>query len=283
VPDVATSIRDVIEAGAVTLREAGIPESRRDALRIWSDLAGESGPASLLRQPDVAPDATVTRFTAAIHRRSLGEPTAYVTGLAGFRRLTIRCDSRALIPRPETEGLVTAALARVNAGVAADIGTGTGAIALALGDEGGYAEVIGVDVSGAALELAAENVAVTGLAVTLLPGDLVAPLAGREVDLLVSNPPYLTTAEHDVLDRSVRDYEPVLALVSGTDGLDATRRLLDEGRGVVRVGGWIALEVDCQRAAEVGRLAAALEWEEVIVLDDLFGRARYMLARRGNQ
>ena len=222
------------------------------------------------------------RFDEAVRRRAAGEPLAYVTGWTGFRRLTLRCDRRALIPRPETEGLVEAALARVNSGTAADIGTGTGAIALALRDEGEFERVYATEHSPDAMALARENVAAAGNAVTLLAGDLVAPLVGRWVDLLVSNPPYLTQAEHDTLDRSVRDYEPAIALIGGSDGLLLIRRLLAEAREVVAAGGWIALEVDATRAEQCGRLAAAAGWLDVTVLDDLFGRARYLLARRGN-
>jgi release factor glutamine methyltransferase len=187
-----------------------------------------------------------------------------------------------LIPRPETEGLIDAALARVRTGIAADIGTGTGALALALGDEGGFERVIGVDISPDALALAGENAAATGVAVSLLRGDLVAPLAGQQVNLLVSNPPYLTQSEYDSLDRSVRDYEPGVALMAGVDGLLFTRRLFRDARDVVAPVGWIAVEVDCTRAAESGRIATALGWEEVTTLDDMFGRARYVLARRGS-
>jgi release factor glutamine methyltransferase len=121
----------------------------------------------------------------------------------------------------------------------------------------------------------------TGVAVSLLVGDLVTPLTGRPIDLLVANPPYLTWSEYDSLDPSVRDYEPRRALVAGEDGLLLTRRLLDEARNVVVPAGWIAIEIDCTRAAESGRIASALGWQEVTVLDDLFGRARYLLARQG--
>ena len=112
-------------------------------------------------------------------------------------------------------------------------------------------------------------------------GDLLAPIA-EPLDLLVSNPPYLTEAEYATLDASVRDHEPRLALPSGEDGLDAIRRLLDDGRAVVREGGWIALELDCRRAAATAALAEGFGWREVLVQDDLFGRARYLLARRGS-
>jgi release factor glutamine methyltransferase len=116
----------------------------------------------------------------------------------------------------------------------------------------------------------------------LVQGNLCAGLRSGAFDALISNPPYLTTAEYMGLDPSVRCWEPVLALKSGEDGLEATRRLLDEGRDVLRAGGWLAVEVDCTRAAAAVHLASALGWEDVGIHLDLFGRERYLLARRSN-
>lgn len=280
--DARLSVGEVIDAGVVALHQAGIAEARREALRIWAGVEPGSVAEAVMRYHEPTDEAHSRRFSDAVRRRAAGEPLAHVTGWTGFRRLTLRCDRRALIPRPETEGLVEAAVARVPCGVAADIGTGTGAIALALSDEGRFDQVFGVEILPDALALASENVTATGLAITLLLGDLVAPLTGQRVNLLVSNPPYLTRSEYDSLDRSVRDYEPEQALVGGEDGLLLTRRLFDDGRAVVAPAGWIAVEVDCMRAAETGRIATALGWRDVTVLDDLFGRARYVLARRGS-
>lgn len=280
--DVSETLPALLAAGTDVFTRAGVVDPRRTALRLWSDLADMPAvvAARSVAEP-VAPELA-GRFIDGVHRHAAGEPVAYITGWTGFRRLVLRCDRRALIPRPETEGLVDAALARVRRGVAADIGTGTGAIALALSDEGDFDEVLGVDVSPGALDLAGSNAAVARRPMTWRQGDLLAPLAGRRVDLLVSNPPYLTQAEYDSLDRSVRDYEPRLALVGGDDGQRFVRRLLLEGRSVLVPGGWIALEVDCRRAAECGGIASSAGWEDVTVLDDLFGRARYLLARRGS-
>lgn len=276
------SIADLLDAATGHLRDAAIPEPRHEALRIWADLSRQN-PADVLvyGQRAASPEET-RRFNEAVARRVAGEPLAYVTGWAGFRHLTLSADRRALIPRPETEGLVEAALGRISTGVAADIGTGTGAIALALRAEGRFDEVLGVDLSADALALARTNGVLTGLSVTWLEGDLLDPLSGRKLDLLVSNPPYLTEAEYDSLDPSVRDYEPAIALRAGEDGMDAIRRLVAGGGRVVREGGWIALEVDCRRAVETARLAAAAGWQSVMVQDDLFGRARYVLARQGS-
>ena len=220
------------------------------------------------------------RLQELVRRRSAGEPFAYVVGRAGFRRLLLRCDRRALIPRPETEGLVDLLLARVRTGRVADVGTGSGCLALSLATEGDFDEVVAVDLSPEAIALAEENRREVGAAVHLVLGDLSAPLGDASLDALVSNPPYLTTAEYAALDASVRQWEPGPALESGPDGMAATGRLLAEGRQVVRPGGWIALEVDCTRATVAAARARELGWSEVVVETDLFGRERYLLARR---
>jgi len=194
--------------------------------------------------------------------------------------LTLHCDRRALIPRPETEGLVEQLLARVPAGRVADIGTGSGCIALSLALEGSYEQVVAVDLSKDALRLAGLNRALIGARVELVQSNLCSSLRSAAFDALISNPPYLTVAEFVELDASVRDWEPPPALVSGGDGLEATFRLLEDGRRVLRPGGWLALEVDLNRAGVAAGRAAALGWEEVSVQVDLFGRERYLLARR---
>ncbi|MBK7596114.1 MAG: peptide chain release factor N(5)-glutamine methyltransferase [Gemmatimonadetes bacterium] len=279
--EVALSGRALLEQAATRLADAGVESPRLAARRLWADLQDDATLLALLTDDvDVAP-SVAARFAGWVERLAAGEPLAYVTGWTGFRHLRLQCDPRALIPRPETETLVELALARTSTGTAVDIGTGTGAIALALKSEGAFETVWGVDLSAPALALARANGEQLGIEVRWASGDLLAPIAG-EVDLLVSNPPYLTEAEYAALDHSVRDYEPQLALPSGADGLTATRRLLDEGRAVVRAGGWIALEVDCRRAAATAALAEGFGWREVLVQDDLFGRARYLLARRGS-
>lgn len=273
--------RDALwRAGTALLRDAGIGEARREALRIGRDLDGPEQAIGGYDPAEPVAPAWAERYLAAVARRAAGEPLAHVTGWTGFRHLVLGTDRRALIPRPETEGLVEVALARVRQGIAADIGTGTGAIALALAGEGGFETVYGCDISEDALALARDNGVRTGLAVQWLAGDLLAPLAGRRVDLLVSNPPYLTEAEYGGLDASVRDWEPELALVGGSDGLDPYRRLLDEAPVVLVPGGWLVLEIDARRARETAALVSSADWREVAILDDLFGRARYLVARR---
>jgi len=269
-----------LELAADRLAAAGVPEARREAARLAEAAWGVApGQVRLLSRRGLAIDG-IGRLEALVERRVAGEPLAYVTGAAGFRRLTLASDARALIPRPETEGLVDLVLERMPAGVAADVCTGSGCIALALAQEGRYDRVIGTDCSAEALSLAEQNGRATGLSVEWREGDLLAPLGGEQLDVLVANPPYLTAAEYAALDDSVADWEPARALESGVDGLDATRRLLAEGLALMKPGGWVALEVDVERAASVAALAAGFGWTGPAVYPDLFGRARYVLARR---
>ncbi len=278
--DARTTVGSAVGAATTLIDDAGIASPRRVAIRLWRELGAAPDLDALIHHDRPLPDATVLRYRDAATRLAAGEPMQYVVGRAGFRRLTLLTDRRALIPRPETEGLVGVALEKAHRGRAADVGTGSGAIALALRDEGAFDEVIGIDLSGDALDLARANAAATGLDVTWAHGDLVGGLAPSSIDLLVSNPPYLTTAEYDALDQSVRDHEPAMALVSGHDGLAATRRLLEEGIDVVVPGGWIALEIDFRRAHGAAEIASAAGWSAVAVQEDLFGRARFLLARR---
>jgi release factor glutamine methyltransferase len=202
----------------------------------------------------------------------------YVTGVAGFRRLTIGCDRRALIPRPETEGVVDLALELARGGRALDLGTGSGCLALALADEGQYDEVTAVDRSAEALALARENAAACGLRVRWLQGDWCEPVAGERFDVVVTNPPYISDPEWGALDPSVRDWEPRLALTGGPDGLADVRKLLAEVPGVLAPSGWLVMEIDSARAEASADLARHAGWTTVRVADDLFGRPRYLVA-----
>lgn len=276
------SRRALIAEGAAVLGAAGLAGARREALRLWVDVAEESPALAVVRADVPVTAEQAATYAAAVARRAEGRPLAHVTGTAGFRHLTLRCDARALIPRPETEGLVDLMLARVRTGRVADVGTGTGCLALSLATEGGFDTVVATDLSAGALALAAENRRITGARVSLVRGDLCAPLGVASLDALVSNPPYLTAGEYATLDPSVRDWEPRLALESGAEGLDATTRLLDEGRAVLRPGGWLALEVDATRTAACAACAATLGWCDVSIHADLFGRERYLLARRSD-
>jgi release factor glutamine methyltransferase len=209
-------------------------------------------------------------------------PFGYAAGRVDFRSLELNLDPRALIPRPETEGLVDLVLkwSQGTGGIVADVGTGCGCIALALAVEGTFQRVIAVERSADAAALACENAALVqpSVPVEVREGDLLAPLAGERYRAIVSNPPYLTEAEYASLDPAVRLFEPREALVSGADGLTATRALLAGARALLQPGGFVALEIDERRADQVRALALRHDWSRVAVYDDLFGRPRFLLA-----
>jgi len=286
-----STIGEALTDAARRLAASGLPSSRQESTMLWAAVAGgESKPGDVWLQQDQEPATELLeRFRRAVERRSSGVPFAYAAGRTGFRTLDLKLDRRALIPRPETEGLVDLVLRNVRAtcnvqratwGTVADIGTGCGCIALSLAVEGHFERVIAVERSPEAAALARENVALVRppVPVEVREGDLLAPLAGERCRAIVSNPPYLTDAEYLHLDRSVTRFEPRDALVSGPDGLAATRALLAGARGVLEPGGLLALEVDERRAERVVRLARELAWSRVNVYDDLFGRRRYLLA-----
>jgi len=281
-PETAVTLGALIPAATERLRVAGVPEPRREAIRIWADLAGSEISEVALGQNRVVDPRAVDKFEEAVDRRGRGEPLAHSTGITGFRHLSLTIDARALIPRPETEGLVDLMLQRVTSGRILDVGTGSGCLALSLAQEGGYSEVVAVDCSADALSLARLNQNATSLPITLIRGHLCQPFRPAAFDALISNPPYLTAAEYRTLDPAVRDWEPAVALVSGADGMAATTALLQHARDVLAPGGWLALELDCSRAAAVAAQANALGWAEVSVHMDLFGRERYLLAQRSN-
>jgi release factor glutamine methyltransferase len=281
----AAPVGAALEAAAALLARTGAREPRREAARLWAAVAGLRVGDVWLRRESPAAVETVARFRTAVRQRAAGVPFAYAVGTVAFRTVELAIDPRALIPRPETEGLVelvlqwTGGRGAESGGVVADVGTGSGCIALALASEGSFERVIATDLSEAAASLARENVARVSppVPVEVRVGDLLAPLGDRRCRVIVANPPYLTEHEWTALDPAVREHEPALALSSGPDGLAATRRLVAGARDVLEPGGLLALEIDERRAPEVRALASAAGWR-VSVHQDLFGRPRYALA-----
>lgn len=233
-------------------------------------------------------EPTRIRARRAAERRLQGAPLAYAVGRASFRQLTLDVDERVLIPRPETEQLVDLVLevcGRESGGVAIDVGTGSGAIALALAVEGSFSRVYGTDVSLDALQVARSN-AVIAAAILRAPvdfvhGSLLGPVRDVPARVVVSNPPYIALGEAASLPASVRDWEPAVALFSGTDGMNATARLVREAADVLAPGGLLALEVDMRRASLAAELVSRERRFHAIRVElDLTGRERFVLARR---
>ena len=228
------------------------------------------------------------RAIAAADRRATGAPLQYAAGRAAFRHLTLDVDERVLIPRPETEQLVDVVLDRVHGttgGVVVDVGTGSGAIALALASEGSFERVIATDVSVDAIEVASHNArrctAVLRASVEMRAGSLLDPVPERGLRAVVSNPPYIAYDEAASLPSSVRDWEPAVALFAGRGGMAAIASLVRDAASRLATGGLLALEVDVRRASTAAELAASHgAYEGVEVLLDLTGRERFVVARR---
>jgi release factor glutamine methyltransferase len=208
-----------------------------------------------------------------VSRRKTREPLAYVLGEWGFRRLTLAVDKRVLVPRPETEVVVARCLARLS-GIGEprvlDVGTGSGAIALALADEHPGALVTGIDASSAALEVAGANALQAGLAITLREWDLFHGLPDGPWELVVSNPPYVLPEEIDALEPEVREWEPRDALI----GVGATEAVARGALPVLDEGGALVLEVAAADAARVAAVLRDLGYAEVTTTRDLAGRDR---------
>jgi release factor glutamine methyltransferase len=222
------------------------------------------------------------RFGRALCRRCVGEPLQHVTGEGGFRRLVLQVRPGVFVPRPETEVLVETVLDElrtVDAPVVVDVGTGSGAIALAVADELANAEVHATDVSEEAIRLAGDNARALDLSVDLWEGDLLAPLpAGLRgaVDAVVSNPPYVPVERRDALPPEVRA-EPERAVFGD---LRLYERLFAEALAWLRPGGLVAVEIEESTAAAVSQAAREAGFEATRVVPDLAGRDRVVVARR---
>jgi release factor glutamine methyltransferase len=241
-----------------------------------------------LHADDPADAALAGRATEAARRLARGMPFQYAVERASFRHLTLHVDSRVLIPRPETEllvDLVLEATGHAPGGTVVDVGTGSGAIALALAEEGRFRRVIATDVSADALAVARGNAEALGprlaAPVELRQGSLLGPVAGMRARAIVSNPPYISFDEAAALPALVRDWEPVTALLSADQGLAVTRELVRDAAAHLESGGTLALEVDARRAALVAEMVAGnAAFSSVSVRLDLAGRERFVLARR---
>jgi release factor glutamine methyltransferase len=255
------------------LEAAGCDSPRVDAETLVAHVLGTLRSQLALEPERQLSDGECDGLEALIVRREAREPLAYVLGEWGFRRLTLGVDRRVLVPRPETEIVVERCLQRI-AGIEAprvlDVGTGSGAIALAIADEHPGAAVTGVDASAGALEVAGANASASGLPIELRQWDLFAGLPDGPWDLVVSNPPYVLPEEIDGLQPEVRDWEPREALV----GIGATEAVARGASDVLRRGGALVLEVAEGDAARVTRLLGDLGYVDVTVSADLAGRDR---------
>ncbi|MGM0913994.1 MAG: peptide chain release factor N(5)-glutamine methyltransferase [Pseudomonadota bacterium] len=285
-PGGSVTLDALLAEAAVSLTAAGSPSARLDAEVLLCHVLGAER-TWLYTWGDREADREATvRFRALLARRMAGEPVAYLTGEREFWGLTLATDPSTLIPRPDTETLVEAALALATApgGRLLDLGTGSGAIALAFASERPGWHVLGLDIRPEAVALARQNAARHALAnATFGESDWFAALAGQDedarFDLVVSNPPYIAADDPHLAEGDVR-FEPRSALVAGGEGLSDLRHLAAAAREHLLPGGWLLLEHGFRQAAAVREALAAAGYVEVASRCDLAGHERISLGRQ---
>jgi release factor glutamine methyltransferase len=274
-PLARTTVRDALDSALIALTAAGCDTPRLDAEVLLAAAMGVDR-AALIADPERGLEPEQARaFADAARRRAEREPVAYIVGRKAFRRLELAVDPRVLIPRPETEHVVEAALGLPEGARVVDVGTGSGAISLALADERPDLRVVATESSPGALAVARANGARLGLAVEWLEGDLLAPVRGP-VHAVVSNPPYVRRGER--LAPEIARYEPAAALFAGEDGLDAYRRLAPAAAAAG--ASFAAFEVGAGQAAAVAALLRAAGYDAIETVRDLAGIERVVVARR---
>ncbi|MET0939583.1 MAG: peptide chain release factor N(5)-glutamine methyltransferase [Gaiellaceae bacterium] len=274
------TVAEAVKASTDFLARKDVPSPRVDAEHLVAHALGITRLDIYLQYDRPLTEEETVACRELVRRRGTREPLAYILGEWGFRRLTLKVDSRALIPRPETEVVVERCLGLLDGAetpLVLDVGTGTGAIALAIADERADATVTAIDVSEDALSLARENAERTGLAdrVSFAHHDVREGLPRGPYDLVVSNPPYVEPNDLGTLQPEVRDWEPEQALV----GQGVTEQITRAAHAVLRPGGALVLEVADGTALEVAALLAELGFAYVVPTPDLAGRDRVVEGR----
>ena len=278
------SLRHHLDLAESALKDGPHPERARwDAELLLMHSLSKSR-AWLITHDDELLDGDLSAsYGELLERRRKGEPIQYITGETEFYGLPFVVTPDVLIPRPETEHLVEKVIQLASDFAApriVDIGTGSGAIAVALAHKLPNAELTATDFSKFALAIARENAKCNGVEVRFFEGDLLAPVAAEKFELVVSNPPYVAMADRDSLDLEVREYEPALALFAGEDGLDIYRRLIPASFDALVHGGFAVLEIGYGQSAAIVELLTRAGFERIEFVPDLQGILRVACARR---
>ena len=282
------SITEALIEGAQVLNNAGVPEARREAGSLLSFVLGKDRTFLISHAEDPVGDDSFRRFEEVVERRASGEPLQYITGVQDFFGREFRVTPDVLIPRPETELLVEAAIEVVggpeSSSSICDVGTGSGCIALTLLCEIRNTRAVAIDKSPAALEIAklnAQNLSVAERAVFAV-SDCFDSLDANEYqfDLVVSNPPYVSAALMDGLQREVRDHEPLIALSPGPDGLSIIRRLLTETPDFLKDQGHLIMEIGFDQGETIKSLIDEEIWHLLDIRPDLQGIPRIVVLQR---
>jgi len=278
------SLRHHLDLGEFVLKDGPHPErARLDAELLLTHTLKKSRAWLLAHGDELLSDELFLRYTELLERRRLGEPIQYITGESEFFGLSFRVMPDVLIPRPETEHLVEKVIelaARFEQSRIVDVGTGSGAIAVALAHKLSHAFITATEISSRALTIAEENAKHNGTSIRFLQGDLLAPVADERFEIVVSNPPYVPSGDRATLSVEVREYEPALALFAGDDGLNVIRRLIPAAFGALTPGGYVALEIGYGQSTVITDLLARAGFDQIELVPDLQGIPRVACARR---
>ncbi|MGP8172922.1 MAG: peptide chain release factor N(5)-glutamine methyltransferase [Terracidiphilus sp.] len=280
----AMTLQEWLNRGETQLCAGPHPHrARRDAELLLLHILGKNKSWLMAHWEEKFPATETSRFAGLLERRYRGEPIQYITGETEFYGLPFRVTPDVFIPRPETEHLVEKVLelaARFPNPRIVDVGAGSGAIAIALAHHLPHAHITAVDISASALSIARENAKRNGVAIRFLEGDLLAPVAEERFEIVVSNPPYVPSADRAALSVEVRDYEPALALFAGDDGLDICRRLIPSAFAALVPGGFLVLEIGDGQSHAITGLLSASGFRQIEFLSDLQSIPRVACARR---
>jgi release factor glutamine methyltransferase len=278
------SVRHYLDLAKLALESSPHPErAQRDAELLLMHVLGRSRAWLITHTEEELAEDKATRYTEFVERRRLGKPIQYITGESEFYGLPFHVTRDVLIPRPETEHLVEKVLSLAKNSEhprIVDIGTGSGAIAVALAHHLPHAQVTAIDLSAPALAIARENAKRNGVAIRFLEGDLLAPVSEARFDFVVSNPPYVPNADRSTLAVEVRDHEPALALFAGNDGLEVYRRLIPAAFEVLIAGGFVVLEIGYGQSSDITKLLNRSGFEQIEFVPDLQCIPRVACARR---
>lgn len=279
---VAMNVREGLSEAVDELSAEPIGSPRMAAETLMMHVLGRDRAFVIAHPEHQLSEAQAAAFREAVTRRASGIPLQYITGHQEFWGLEIKVSPAVLIPRPETEHLVEAAVAKARElkwekPRIVDVGTGSGCIALAIKSELPEAEVHAVDISWEALAVAQENAERLKLYVEFGQSDLLSDFRETKFDMIVSNPPYVGRSEWEKVQKEVREHEPDVAVFAGERGIEIYKRLIPEARAALKPGGWLMMEIGYSMEAAVLDLMAG--WEEVASMPDLQGIPRVVVGR----
>jgi release factor glutamine methyltransferase len=280
-------VRDILNEAARSFATAGIPSPRLDAEVLLSFCMGVDRLDFFKNPENPIGESALTEFQKMVARRLQWEPVAYITGYKEFWSFTLEVNKDVLIPRPDTEILVEEAVnigKEIDAAVIRilDIGTGSGAIALALACEIPHAKIVATDISAAALAVAKKNARNLGMdsLIDFRQGNLLEPV-DELFDIIISNPPYIADKEYERLPQGIKNFEPPEALLAGTYGTEFYWKIINLAPGYLKSNGWLVLEIGATQDASVGKIVEASgHYDNIAIRNDYAGHPRVIKARR---